>query len=100
MRKSPVVSSETIENAVRGFIAENYLLGEEPGSLPGSSSLIEAGLIDSTGVLEMIGFLEERFDIRITNDELLPENLDSIDNVVGFVTRKLGEEKLEAGGSV
>ena len=98
MRKSPVVSAETIENAVREFIAENYLLGEEPGSLPGSSSLIEAGLIDSTGVLEMIGFLEERFDIRITNDELLPENLDSIDNVVGFVTKKLGEEQLEAGG--
>ena len=84
---------------MRQFIAENYLLGEQPGSLPGGSSLIEAGLIDSTGVLELIGFLEERFDIRITNEELLPENLDSIDNAVAFVTRKLRAIELEAEGA-
>ena len=52
------------------------------------SSLIEAGLIDSTGVLELVGYLEEQFGIRITNEELLPENLDSIENIVGFVERK------------
>ena len=73
---------------MREFLAVNYFLGDDPGDLPGSASLIEAGLIDSTGVLELVGFLEERFDVRITNEELLPENLDSIDNIVAFVEKK------------
>jgi len=81
-----------MEREIREFLAANYFLGEDPSALDGSSSLIEAGLIDSTGVLELVGFLEERFDIRITNEELLPENLDSIDNIVAFVERK------QAGG--
>lgn len=77
-----------MERDVREFLAANYFLGEDPEGLDASASLIEAGLIDSTGVLELVGFLEERFDIRITNEELLPENLDSIDNIVAFVERK------------
>jgi len=77
-----------MERAIREFLTENYLLGEDPSALPGESSLIEAGLIDSTGVLELVGFLEEQFGLRITNEELLPENLDSIDNIVAFVERK------------
>jgi len=81
-----------VEQDVREFLAANYFLGDDPSDLAGSASLIEAGLIDSTGVLELVGFLEERFDIRITNEELLPENLDSIDNIVAFVTKKRGAE--------
>lgn len=81
-----------MEHEIREFLVSNYFLGEDPSALDGSSSLIEAGLIDSTGVLELVGFLEERFDIRITNEELLPENLDSIDNIVAFVQRKQGAE--------
>ena len=80
---------QSVERDLREFLAANYFLGEDPGALTGSSSLIEAGLIDSTGVLELVGYLEEQFGIRITNEELLPENLDSIDNIVGFVARKL-----------
>jgi acyl carrier protein len=80
-----------IESDVRQFLVSNYLLGEDPSSLPGQASLIEAGLIDSTGVLELVGYLEDQFEIRIVNEELLPENLDSIDNIVAFVTRKRGE---------
>ncbi len=56
--------------------------------MPGSASLIEAGIIDSTGVLELVGFLEETYDIEITDSELVPENLDSIDKVVRFVGAK------------
>ena len=80
--------SPAIESDLRDFLSANYFLGEDPSQLAGSSSLIEAGLIDSTGVLELVGYLEEQFGIRITNDELLPENLDSIENIVGFVERK------------
>jgi acyl carrier protein len=77
-----------MEAELRAFLAENFLLGEELRGLPGSASLIEAGIIDSTGVLELVGFLEEAYDIEITDSELVPENLDSIDNVVRFVGAK------------
>jgi acyl carrier protein len=77
-----------IEKQIREFLAANFFLGDDPAALAGSASLIEAGIIDSTGVLELVGFLEETFDIRIDDDDLVPENLDSIDNIVRFVTRK------------
>jgi acyl carrier protein len=51
-------------------------------------------VIDSTGVLELVGFLEENFGIRIQDDELVPENLDTIDNIVQFVTRKRAAESV------
>ena len=82
----------SIEQAIRQFLATNFFLGDDPASLAGSTSLIEAGVIDSTGVLELVGFLEEHFEIRIQDDELVPENLDTIDNIVQFVTRKSGAE--------
>jgi acyl carrier protein len=77
-----------MEAELRSFLAENFLLGEEFRGMPGSASLIDAGIIDSTGVLELVGFLEEAFEIEITDSELVPENLDSIDNVVRFVGAK------------
>ena len=77
-----------METELRSFLAENFLLGEDFRGLPGSASLIEAGIIDSTGVLELVGFLEETYDIQIAEAELVPENLDSIDNIVGFVGAK------------
>jgi acyl carrier protein len=69
-------------------MTEAFFLGDDPSELSASQSLIDSGIIDSTGVLELVGFLEEQFDIRIEDDELVPENLDSIDNIVRFVGRK------------
>ena len=77
-----------MEAELRSFLAENFLLGEEFRGLPGSASLIEAGIIDSTGVLELVGFLEEAYEIEITDSELVPENLDSIDNILRFMAVK------------
>jgi acyl carrier protein len=77
-----------VESEIRAFIADNFLLGDDVQNLPGSASLIDAGIIDSTGVLELVGFLEDRYAIRIADQELLPENLDSIDNVIRFVAEK------------
>lgn len=67
---------------------ENFLLGDDLRTLPGDASLIEAGIIDSTGVLELVGFLERTYGLRIADDDLIPENLDSIDRVVRFVESK------------
>jgi len=76
------------EAEIRRFLAEIFFLGDDPASLPSSKSLIEAGILDSTGILELIGFLEEGFGIRVEDNELIPENLDSIENIVRFLTRK------------
>ena len=80
-----------MEQQIRDFLAANFFLGQDPGALQGSSSLIEAGLIDSTGVLELVGFLEEEFDIRIQDDDLTPENFDSVDNILQYLERKRQE---------
>jgi acyl carrier protein len=77
-----------MEERIREFLAANFFLGDDPSQLNGSTSLIEAGVIDSTGVLELVGFLEEEFEIRIADEDLVPENLDSVDNIIRFVEGK------------
>jgi acyl carrier protein len=77
-----------MEAELRSFLVENFLLGEDARELPGSASLIEAGIIDSTGALELVGFLEETYGVEISDAELIPENLDSIDKIMRFVTAK------------
>jgi len=74
---------------VRQFIIENFLF-EESSILGEETSFLESGIIDSTGVLELVSFLEEKFGIKIEDDELVPENLDSISNVASFLGKKLG----------
>lgn len=66
---------------------ENFLFGEDDGLRP-DDSFLERGIIDSTGVLELVGFLERRFGIRVEDHELLPANLDSIRGLVRFIERK------------
>lgn len=81
----------SIEAEVSSFIVESFLFGDAEG-LPGvHESLLESGVIDSTGVLELIEFLETRFDIRVEDSETIPQNLDSIENLVTFVNGKLQE---------
>ncbi|MEA5115930.1 MAG: acyl carrier protein [Geobacteraceae bacterium] len=79
--------SETREQ-VRTYIVDNFLFGDDNG-LEDSTSFLESGMIDSTGILEVISFLEEQFAIKVLDDELIPENLDSIGNIVGFLGAKL-----------
>ena len=79
----------TIERDVREFLAQNFPLADESTDLGGNDSLIEAGVIDSTGVLELIEYLESNYDIQIADEEVLPDNLDSIERISRFVTSKL-----------
>ena len=78
----------TIHEDVRKFVRENFLFGDDGPPLHDDSSFLEEGLIDSTGVLELVAFLEQTYAITIDDDELVPENLDSIRNVAAFVERK------------
>lgn len=74
-------------NTIRDFIIDNFLFGEA-GDLKNEVSLLDEGVIDSTGILELVAFLEEQFAIRIEDEEMIPENLDSIDHIADFVKRK------------
>ena len=79
-----------IQERVRSFIVENLLLGEEEDGFSNSQSFLDSGLIDSTGILEIIGFLEEQFEITIEDDEMVPGNLDSVERIVAFLrTREI-----------
>jgi acyl carrier protein len=78
-----------ISGAVRRFIGENFLFGEAPEALAEDASLLEAGIIDSTGVLELVCFLETTFGFEIADEEMLPENLDSIGAISAYVERKV-----------
>lgn len=77
-----------ITSAVRAIIADNFMYREGVESLSESASLLESGLIDSTGVLELLLLLENTFSIRVADEEVLPENLDSIGRIVAYVRRK------------
>lgn len=78
----------TIEQQIRNFIVENFLFGESSNDLKDEDSLLEKGVIDSTGVLELVAFIEETYGIKVNDEELIPENLDSISNVTSFIKRK------------
>lgn len=73
---------------IRKFVIENYLFGEE-GNLSNSDSFMESGIIDSTGILELVRFLEATYHMKIADEELIPDNLDSINKIVTFLQAKL-----------
>lgn len=74
---------------VRDFVVANFLFGDGAG-LEDETSFLEGGIIDSTGILELVMFLENTYGIKVQPEEMLPENLDSISRVARFLTRKLG----------
>jgi acyl carrier protein len=78
----------SIESRLRQYVLENFLFTDDPGALNNSDSFLEKGIVDSTGILEVILFMEEDFGLSVSDDEMIPENLDSIDNLVAFVRRK------------
>jgi acyl carrier protein len=77
-----------ITKTVSEFIQDNFVFDEETHIDP-ENSLLDSGLIDSTGVLELVNFLEDTFHFSIEDDELVPANLDSVDRITSFVSRKL-----------
>lgn len=75
------------KDTVKQFVVDNFLFGD--GSiLDSETSFLNESIIDSTGILELIMFLEETFDVTIEDQELIPENLDSLNNIQGFIETK------------
>jgi acyl carrier protein len=80
---------QATEQDIRQFIIDNFLFGELDTDLSNDDSLLDRGIIDSTGVLELVTFLEDKYAMKIQDDELVPQNLDSVNGLVQFVNRKL-----------
>jgi acyl carrier protein len=78
-------TDEMIQKKIRKFIKKNFPLRRP---LDDDDSFLEKGIIDSSGVLELVGFIESTFDIEVEDDELIPENLDSVNKIVTFVKKK------------
>ena len=85
-----------ITTAVRDFVHENFLFRLDREMLADDESLIEANIIDSTGVLELISFLETNFGVSIVDSDIVPADLDSIGAIAAFVSRKLEPEAVTA----
>lgn len=75
----------SVESKVREYVAENFLFASDAAELPSDASFLDMGIIDSTGILEIIFFIEEEFDIKVADHEMLPENLDSVNNIARYV---------------
>jgi acyl carrier protein len=78
----------SIVRTIRHYILENFLFTDDESALGDGESFLAAGIVDSTGVLEIISFIEETFGIKVDDDEMLPENLDSLNSLAAFVRRK------------
>jgi len=82
--------ASAVERALTSFIVDNFLFGNASEAPKPSTSFMETGLIDSTGVLELVAFVEEKYGVKVGDDELVPENLDSVANLAAFVVKKAG----------
>jgi acyl carrier protein len=81
----------TIRDDLRIFILENFLFTDDQDALADGDSFLERGIVDSTGIMEVITHIEERFGLTVANNEMVPENLDSVENLVEYVQKKLSE---------
>lgn len=90
--------NDTITEDIKNFVVANFLYGQDGQSLTADQSFLESGIIDSTGVLELVAFLEQQFGITVADRELLPENLDSLQNAAAFVSRKRAELGAQVAG--
>ncbi len=79
----------TLDTEIRRFLNENFIF-QSGETLLGDESLTQTGVLDSMGVLELVLFLEEQYNFKVLDEETLPENLDTVDNIVRYVQMKLG----------
>lgn len=91
-KEKPAPMTTDIRSRIRAYIVENLLLGADV-DLADAPSLLEAGVLDSTGAMELVGFIEQEFMVTVSDSDIVPENLDSIDGITGFVMRKIEDRQ-------
>lgn len=88
--------STVFASFVRAFIVESFLFGDASAAPADGESLIAAGIIDSTGVLELVAFVEDCFSVTVEDADITPENLDSIEAIATYIQKKSGRAPLSA----
>jgi len=81
-----------VKSEIRHFIVENFLYGQDDNTLGDDVSFMESGIIDSTGVLELVSFVQNKYKIRVSDEELIPTNFDSLKLLVSFIEKKSASE--------
>ena len=81
-----------LKTELRKYITENFLFGQDNAILTDDVSFLEQGLIDSTGVLEIVAHLEQTYGVSVEDEELIPMNFDSVSNLAAYVSRKTGRQ--------
>lgn len=77
-----------VKQEIRNFIVDNFYYGQDTNALTDDVSFLENGIIDSTGVLELVSFIQETYAIEVLDDEIIPDNFDSLSKLSSFVARK------------
>ena len=90
------MQTATIAQQIRSFIQESFLFGQTD-NLRDGDSFLESGIIDSTGILQLIAFLQDAYGVRVEDEEAIPDNLDSIDRIVVYLRRKSDSAEGGAG---
>ena len=80
--------TDTIKKRIREFVLSNYLFTDDPAALRDDESFMKRGIIDSTGILEVIQYLNDEFGVTVADEEMGPENLDSVVSLVAFIQSK------------
>jgi len=83
------VNLDDVRANLRTFILENYLFTDDQAALADTDSFLDGGILDSMGILELIDHLDDSYSIKVEGDELVPDNLDSIDNLIKFIATKI-----------
>lgn len=78
----------SVDERIKNYILENYLFTDDQSMLGSDDSFLQKNILDSTGMLEVIYFLEDEFGIKVQDDEMIPENLDSVNRIAAFLARK------------
>jgi acyl carrier protein len=77
-----------LKSTLRQYIIDNFLFGDTETKFADGDSFMDSGIVDSTGILDIITFLEGEFSIKVNDDEIVPDNLDSLNNLDAFINRK------------
>jgi acyl carrier protein len=88
MRDQGTAMADVLHENIRNFILENYLFTTDTSAIGMDDSLLDRGIVDSTGMLEVIFFIEEQLGVKVRDEEMVPENLDSVNRIASFVLSK------------
>lgn len=80
----------SLNQEIKQFILRNYLFTDDDSALSSEDSLMQKGIVDSTGILELVNHIEDTYKVKVADEEMVPENLDSVTNIVNYIGRKRG----------